>query len=827
MKKFKKPDLITSLLLLFVVAIPLLVMIVTTTHKNIEFFSQSSNAVTHLKLLDKDFNYFIMKKGVFSNYDVINQKMDDFQKTLLLFQNITQINHYDKRYQRLIEGIKKDFQGKIDLIEHTKSYHSIILNSLNYLHDLKKSIQRYSLVSEEEFMLLDDTLFLSTQLYMNSANIYHDIEKNLQKIKLLSEARGDYLVYFYQHEKSILQTTMTMQKEYQKVLQLHIYHKLEILNGYLNEDFHGYLKMVNIIMIAVFGFAAMFLFSILYLYRKSLQQKKKLSAYKYAIENSDNSIIMTDINHLITYVNAAFTRETGYSEKEVLGKNPSFLSAKIGLGKDNQTLKETLQKEERWEGEFINRRKDGTIFYEKASIVPMVIDKNVTGYIAIKLNITEYIEQEKRVKFLAYHDTLTSLPNRFQFEYHFNHIIAKKEDKVALMYLDLDHFKTINDTLGHQVGDALLKVFAKRLRGVLAVEDFIARIGGDEFVVILQEDDHEKVSTIAQRMISSLKEPIFIQGNYLNMTTSIGIALFPKDGENLVRLLKHADTAMYAAKTKGRNQYQFFTQELSSTIYERLNIEQELRHALEKNELYMVYQPKYRLESKEIVGFEALIRWENEKLGFVPPDKFIPIAEEIGLIEDIGYFVFEKACRDFQLFSKIQSTLEHIAINVSTIQFKQEDFITRINALRQEVGLDPSAIELEVTESYIMENIEEHIAYLERLRAFGYNIAIDDFGTGYSSFSYLKRLPITTLKIDKSFVDDICVNKRDKDITNAIIALANNLGFATVAEGIEEHQQELLLQEMGCELGQGYFFSRPKKPSEIISFIQAKELELV
>jgi diguanylate cyclase (GGDEF)-like protein/PAS domain S-box-containing protein len=825
-KIYKKIDSITALLLFFLASIPLVVIISKSKHENIEIFSKQSDTITTLKLLDKDFNYFIAKKGVFSNYDEINQKILDFESNLSLFRMMLDKTQNRALYEEMIAHIRKDFQLKVALIEHTKSYNSIIVNSLNYLHDLQKNIKTYAPIDEKELEELDEILFLSTQLYMNGSNIYESIKKRLKKLENISTGRGEYIHYFFQHVETILAITNSIAKEQHRVKKLQIYNKLEKINSYLKEDFHSFLKRVNIIMIVLFSIAAMLLLSILYLHRRALNHKKQLSAYKYAIENSDNSIIMTDTDYKITFVNAAFIKETGYSEKEVLGKNPSILKSGIGKRTYADNLKETLNKEKKWEGEFINRRKDGTIFYEKASITPMIIDKKVVGYIAIKLNITEYIEQEKKVKFLAYHDRLTGLANRLQFEHYFNSEVVKKGEKVALMYLDLDRFKTINDTLGHQVGDGLLKTFAKRLSAELSREDFIARIGGDEFVVLLKIKDKEEVSHIAKRVINSLKAPMIIDGNQLNITTSIGIALYPEDGESLVRLLKHADTAMYDAKIKGRNNYQFFTQLLSSAIHERLNLEQALRHALDKNEFYMVYQPKYHLKSREIVGFEALIRWESEKLGFVSPAKFIPVAEEIGLIDEIGYFVFEKACRDFQLFQKINPRLEHIAINVSTVQLKEKAFIETLHQLRRGVGLSAEAIELEVTESYIMDDIEKNIQLLERLRGYGYKIAIDDFGTGYSSFGYLKRLPITTLKIDKSFVDDICISRRDADIIKAIIALAKNLGFDIVAEGIESEEQDKFLQELGCHIGQGYYFCQPKKPGEILSYIEAQQFEL-
>ncbi len=455
----------------------------------------------------------------------------------------------------------------------------------------------------------------------------------------------------------------------------------------------------------------------------------------------------------------------------------------------------------------------------------MFVDQKPIGYIAIKLNITKYIEQERKVKFLAYHDPLTSLPNRHHFEQFFQKEIIQKQKRVALLYIDLDHFKNINDTLGHHAGDELLKIFAKRLKSEISHTDFMARIGGDEFVTVIALSDDTEVAKIADRILHSLESPITIQEYHLNITTSIGIALFPQDGKTLDALLKHADTAMYKAKTNGRNNFHFFTKALSQDVYERLTIEQELRNALAKNELYLVYQPKYNLKTKDIIGFEALIRWENEKLGFVPPDKFIHIAEEIGLIGEIGYFVFETACNAFKNMLDKESTLQHIAINVSTVQMRNQAFIPTIKEICTKTGLSPENVEIELTESYLMKDIEQSIQSLHELRKHGYKIAIDDFGTGYSSFAYLKRLPITTLKIDKSFVDDICIDQRDKNIVKTIITLVKNLEFHTVAEGIEDLEQEQLLLDMGCFTGQGYLFSKPLKIENIMAFMHEKAQE--
>ncbi len=821
--KLKKPDLITLLLLLFLAAIPAMLLFMLTINKNIRHYAAQSNTITQLELLDKDFNYFISQKGVFHNYDIINQKMERFDNALKQLAASLRNDHHIKAYSydRLLRPIEESFAKKRILIEHAKSYNSMVINSLDYLHDLQRNIRHYAPLSENELQMLDNTIFLALQTYTRTQDALPSIKSNLRTITQLAAETDDKLLhYFIAHLKVIVDQIETIGKEQRETEALALYPKLTALHKTLNTEFRDYLDFGRMSMLLILASLATLLFTVLYLHKKSYADKKVLDAYRYAIENSDNSIVITNARQEITYVNDAFERETGYTKEEVLGKNPKILKSDLMEQSFYDDLKRALQESRRWDGEFVNKRKDGSLFYEKASISPLIVDDVLQGYIAIKLNITKYVEQEHHVKYLAYHDQLTGLPNRAQFQDHFQSLISNPDKAYALLYIDMDYFKTINDTLGHHTGDILLQLFARRLQHELSRDDFIARIGGDEFVAVLKIIHEEDALKVAQRILHAMQAPFEIEQHKLSITTSIGISLYPRDGTTLEELMKHADTAMYKAKKNGRNNAYTFTQQLSDVIHQRLEIEQELRKALSRNELYLVYQPKYNLHTRKTIGFEALIRWENDKLGFVPPDKFIPIAEEIGLIDEIGYFVFEKACTAFRRFKEIDPGLQHIAINVSTIQFRQKEFITNLNTLSFKTGLHPTQIELEVTESYVMEDISRNIANLQSLRSNGYKIAIDDFGTGYSSFSYLKKLPITTLKIDKSFVDDICTDPKDRNIAMTIITLAGNLGFETVAEGIEDQMQERLLLEMGCGIGQGYHFSKPLKPHDVVTFLE-------
>jgi len=546
-------------------------------------------------------------------------------------------------------------------------------------------------------------------------------------------------------------------------------------------------------------------------------------AFRFAVEHSDNSVVMTDADKNIVYVNDVFERDSGYTYAEALGKNPRILKSDMIDQSYYDNLNETLNRGEKWEGEFVNRRKDGSLFHEKASIVPVFIDKVLVNYLAIKLDISKYIEQQKQMDHLAYHDALTKLPNRVHFEERLEHILEvsrRNKSIIAVLFIDLDRFKIVNDTLGHHIGDGMLKTVAKRIQSVLRKSDTIARIGGDEFVVILETmETRSEAARVSEKIIAAVKRPMLVDSHNLNTTASIGIAIFPDDGETMHDIIKHADNAMYQAKKLGKDRYHYYVKQLSDDAHSRLQIEQALRHAIENDELELFYQPQYNLKSHKIVGIESLLRWHNKTLGTISPDQFIPIAEETGLIIKIGEFVFEEACRAFMELQEAGAAVDVVAINVSSVQFRQSDFLNSLKQIMKTVGISAHHIEIEITEGYIMEYTKSNLTVLDDLRALGLKIAIDDFGTGYSSMSYLKKLPIDSIKIDKSFIDEIASNHNDFEITKAIIALSSSLGYSVVAEGIETKEQEDALLDLDCDIGQGYYFSRPLSKHAITDFI--------
>jgi diguanylate cyclase (GGDEF)-like protein len=436
-------------------------------------------------------------------------------------------------------------------------------------------------------------------------------------------------------------------------------------------------------------------------------------------------------------------------------------------------------------------------------------------------DITKRKEAEERAEYLATRDALTGLPNRVLLNDRLEQAItngARSRTGLAFMFIDLDRFKTINDSLGHQVGDELLKRVAERLESCIRASDTVARLGGDEFAVILEnlrDDDDEGAQQVAEKMISSMAVPMLINNQHLNTSCSIGISLYPVDGRDSATLMKHADVAMYYAKEKGRNNYQFFSAQMNARAQDRLAIENYLRLALRRNELLLHYQPRIDIPSGEMVGVEALIRWQHPRRGLLGPGKFIEIAEDSGLIVPIGEWVLEQACNQAREWQRTIGPGLRISVNLSVGQVVDGDrLFAAVERALAASGIPPSTLELELTESLLMQNIDEKAALLNRLGKLGVGLAIDDFGTGYSSLSYLKKLPVDAIKIDGSFVQDVDSDPNDEAIIRAILAMAHSLKLKVIAEGVETQGQLARLREMGCDEYQGYFTSQPLPAAE-------------
>lgn len=555
------------------------------------------------------------------------------------------------------------------------------------------------------------------------------------------------------------------------------------------------------------------------------QAQAQMSKLSRALENIADSVVITNRNGEIEYVNSAFESTTGYSRQEAIGKNPSIVQS----GKHDKAFYKALWKtilgDRIYRDTLINRKKDGTLYYEEKTITPLKDEKgDITSFVATGKDITERLRAEERLLYMAHHDILTDLPNRALFIDRLSHAILRThrgDHVVAILFLDLDRFKVINDTLGHDLGDRLLQDLAERLRSCLREADTIARLGGDEFAVLLEDiTDIADASSIALQIRDMLSYPFVVDGRELFITASVGISMFPDDGQDAHTLLKNADTAMYRAKESGRDTHQLYSAEMSTRALERLTLETDLRHAVAREEFLLHYQPQVDLESGRIVGVEALIRWNHPELGLIPPDDFIPLLEETGLILPVGEWVLRTACAQNKTWQDIGLPPLSVAVNLSGRQVESSDLIGQVRDIVTESNLDPSYLELEITESMIMANVEATIETLTCISDMGITFAIDDFGTGYSSLSYLKRFPISTIKIDRSFVRDITTDPDDAAIVTTIIAMARNLKLGIIAEGVETEQQSAFLSAHDCTRIQGYLFSRPLPVEEITELLR-------
>jgi diguanylate cyclase (GGDEF)-like protein/PAS domain S-box-containing protein len=540
------------------------------------------------------------------------------------------------------------------------------------------------------------------------------------------------------------------------------------------------------------------------------------------IESSSNGILINDLtrpNNPIIYVNPAFERMTGYSAREVIGRNPRFL---IRTDRDQPGLERIrIALREKSEGRAALRsyHKDGTMFWVELSMSPVRNEAGeATHFVTILNDITERQLYQEELEHQAYHDALTGLANRNLLPDRIRQAILhayRARQNVAVLLLDLDHFKLVNDSLGHAVGDSLLVSVAERLSAAVRDADTVARIGGDEFVVVIADAEREDHITAAtQRIMDAVVEPVVIKGKELYASASIGVSIYPRDGTDAETLLKNADVAMYRAKEQGRNNYQFYTPEMNARLAERVNMVAGLRRALSRNEFKLYYQPLVDVRGGHIVGVEVLTRWHHPQRGVVSPSVFIPVTEETGLIRPLGEWVLQNACEQGKAWRDMELPGIVVAVNLSANQFRQKNLVGTVERALRDTGLDPGHLELELTESVVMYNVDEVLATLRDLKSIGVRISLDDFGTGYSSLSYLKRFPIDKLKIDRSFVSDVITNPEDAAIARAVIAMAHSLDMRVVAEGVETAAQLDFLRVNQCDQFQGYYYAKPLPATE-------------
>ena len=940
-------DRFTWLLLAFTVLLSGLFLYLQKNDNEIKNYSVYHEKMENMIMLDQKIENIFLKSYRYIDYDEISEVVNKFDKNIIFLKEGGIAQEFSSHIYKDIEKIEILYIQKLAVLEDFKTYNARVVHSIHYLYDLRKTISEIYVGERKKQELMNHIFFTIGQKLMNISVDEEKLKMNLQALKSFGSEHKE-LSYFYKHSKQFLSDVTMIQKEKDKNKEIKLSDAISHLLKHIETYYEKNLYENKVISFSFFILAFFILIILIFNYRKVRKTTRELQSFRYAIENSDNAIVITDVDRQIEYVNDAFEKHTGYTKAEVLGKNPNILKSDLVSDEVYKEMNETLDRGEKWQGELINKRKNGSLLYEKSSIVPIFIEGELVQYLAIKLDVSEYIKNQKilqqsatvyetivdgivitdaqkkivsvnpaftdifgysekellgkepmlvislkkdavfykkmwhtlltkdrwagrvdnlskegevipvwltlavvrdkenevqnfiaiytnlkeiikmeeKAEYLAYHDSLTKLPNRTQFERQIVDILdlAKiNNEQVAVLFIDLDRFKVINDTLGHHIGDSMLVELASRVRNVLHDDDMLARIGGDEFVVILNAvKDKADVSAVAEKILSVVREPMEVQGYHLYTTASLGIAMYPEDGEYRNEIIKHADSAMYHAKDKGKDNYQFYTVQLSLNVESRLALEQELLFALEKEELMLYFQPQYTIHNGKISGAEALLRWKSKKLGWISPERFIPIAEETGLIVSIGYFVFEEACKAFMLWQKEGLDIDSISINISSIQFREDDLLEKFKAIILKVGIPAHKIEIEITERFIMEYSSTNMTILEDLRNMGCKISIDDFGTGYSSLSYLKQLSLDSIKIDQSFISDLPGDSHDAEVSKAIIALSKSLGYQVVAEGIETFEQEEFLREYACDIGQGYYFAKPMDAESFVLFVKDK-----
>lgn len=649
------------------------------------------------------------------------------------------------------------------------------------------------------------------------------VEENfLHTLAELTEKAGQWQTRDVQYQDEKLLITASLIESY------HFY----IVSGIQSADLLSrWFERMKFVALAVFIFLVAGLFVFRIILRRALRFESARNVAEHnvfklsrAIEQSPSSVIVTDEKWLIEYANNRLSDEADVSNKLTPGQMLLEHFPHTLLKNDVSAVSENLLHGNNWYGERRAREQKQWFSY---SISAMTNDDGqISNYVIVTQDITERKQVEVRLFKQANFDALTGLPNRRRTNELLNENLKsawQKNQRVAVLYMDVDNFKQVNDTFGHMLGDQMLQLIAVRLQQTVADQGVACHMSGDEFLVSMVFDSKDDITALADNIMKVMRQPVLLEGKKLFISVSIGIARYPEDSADVSSLLKHADIALYESKNRGRRCYSFFSRELDDKNKRKVELESEIRNALANNELFMVYQTKNKISSGEVYGFEALMRWQSPRLGFVSPEEFISAAEEIGVIDKLGEFALYEACRDLQKFQNLVSQPLAMAVNVSMYQLTNSDIVGTVQKVIKDTGINPSVLELEITESMLAQRLEEVQPVLNDLLGLGVSLSIDDFGTGYSSLSYLTRFPVSALKIDRCFITDMVDNRSDATLTHTVITMAHKLGLKVVAEGIEDEDQLALLRVYGCDLGQGYLFTKPLNYEQMTGHLKSQQ----
>ncbi|ANQ84446.1 EAL/GGDEF/PAS/PAC-domain-containing signaling protein [Azoarcus olearius] len=743
-----------------------------------------------------------------------------------------------------IAALRAVVAEKAELVDRFKRETSVLRNSLAYFPAATDRLIEEGMlppaVSRQTGIVARNVMgFVLDAQPMRAAEMWERLDQLAIVALTLPPAQRERVVNLIAHGRIILDRKPVLDTITRDILALPTGARAEsvihaYVDGYQHATDRAHTYRVLLFVVAL-GLAGYLMIAILRLQRTSLAlaganehleeriqtlrlTESELHLYANVFTNASEGMAITDAQARIVAVNPAFTDITGYSIEEIHGRTPAVLASGRQDAAFYREMWATLGKRGQWQGEIWNRRRSGEIYPEWLSITAITEgDGSVSHYIGIFSDITDRKESEARIRHLAHHDALTGLPNRLLLQDRLGQAILKarrNSTQAAVLFLDLDRFKTINDTLGHEIGDGLLRQVTQRCLGAVRETDTVARQGGDEFVIVLPDLEHgQDAGTIARKILAALTEPCRLGPHELTVTGSIGIALYPGDGADPSMLLRNADAAMYRAKADGRNGFQFYAADMNTHSLGELLLEHQLRGALDRNELRLYFQPKVNAADGCIEGCEALLRWQHPDLGLLAPGRFVPAAEESGLIVPIGEWVLREACRQLRAWIDAGLAPVPVAVNLSGQQFAHQDIVALVREALAEHRLPAPMLELELTETMLMRDLERTIATLAELRAMGVTLAIDDFGTGYSSLAYLRQFDVNALKIDRSFVHDIRPGSSDGKIATAVIALAHNLGLTVTAEGVETAAQQHFLARHGCDQLQGFLFGQPE-PAE-------------